>query len=92
MNDYTRVQTSQEVFAVIRACHPEMLVFGSFSAPEGDPFGDPGKGRMFSSYGFDGGDCPVIEIQTTWDITDTNNKRQNETHEYWLCIPKREDV
>jgi DNA gyrase subunit A len=68
MSDYKRVPTSAEVWAVIRARHPEMRVFGSYSAPDGDQFGDPSKGKMFTSYGFEHGDFPVMEAQTTWEI------------------------
>ena len=93
MSDYKRVPTSAEVWAVIRARHPEMRVFGSYSAPDGDQFGDPSKGKMFTSYGFEHGDFPVMDVQTTWDI-DPNapHKRPNERHEYWLCLPVREDA
>lgn len=64
-----------------------MRVFGSYSAPDGDQFGDPSKGKMFTSYGFEHGDYPVIEAQTTWDIDpETPHKRANERHEYWLCL------
>lgn len=93
MSDYKRVPTSAEVWAVIRARHPEMRVFGSYSAPDGDQFGDPSKGKMFTSYGFEHGDFPVMEAQTTWDIDpEAPHKRPNERHEYWLCLPVREDV
>lgn len=93
MSDYKRVQTSAEVWAVIRARHPEMRVFWSYSAPDGDHFGNQSKGKMFTSYGFEHGDYPVIEAQTTWDIDpETPYKRANEQHEYWLCLPKKEDA
>ena len=93
MIDYKRVPTSAEVWAVIRARHPEMCVFGSYSAPDGDHFSNPNKGKMFTSYGFEHGDFPVIEAQTTWDIDpEEPYKRANEQHEYWLCLPKKEDA
>ena len=93
MRDYKRVPTSAEVWAVIWARHPELEVFGSYSAPGGDQFGDPRKGKMLASYGFQHGDYPVIEAQTTWDIDrETPSKRNNEQHEYWLCLPIKEDV
>lgn len=93
MSDYNRVPTSAEVWEAIRARHPELRVFGSYSAPDGDGFGDPSKGVMFTSYGFDHGDYPVIEARTTWDVDhDAPQKRANERHEYWLCLPKREDA
>jgi hypothetical protein len=87
MSNYKRVPTSAEVWAVIRARHPEMVPFGSYSAPDGDEFGEPSKGKMFTSYGFSGCDFPVIEAQTTWDISDCKTLRSNERHEYWLCLP-----
>lgn len=86
MDGYKRVQTSAEVWAVIRARHPEMVVFGSYSAPEGDPYGDSTKGQMATSYGFEGCDYPLIEAKTTWDIVE-DYKRNNVKHEYWLCLP-----
>jgi hypothetical protein len=92
MTDYNRVATSAEVWAVIRARHPEMKVFGSYSASDGDQFGDPTKGKMFTSFGFDQSDYPVMEAQTTWDIDkECSYKRNNEKHEYWLCLPRREE-
>ena len=92
MSDYERVTTSVEVWAVIRARHPEMQIFGSYSAPEGDHAGNPDIGKMFTSYGFEHGDYPVMEAQTTWDIDhETLHKRKNEQHKYWLCVPKKQD-
>jgi hypothetical protein len=86
-----RVPTSYEVWKAIRYAHPDMKVFGSFSAPDGDYFGNPNKGRMLTSYGFANGDHPVIEAETTWDIDREKPwNRINEQHKYWLCIPKKE--
>lgn len=91
MSDYRRVPTSTEVWAVIRARHPELRVFGSYSAPDGDQFGNPGQGRMTTSLGFDGHDFPIIYAQTTWDIDREHpHKRINEKNEYWLCIGIKE--
>jgi hypothetical protein len=93
MNDYKRISTSVEVWSVIKARHPEMVVFGSYSAPDGDEFGDSSKGKMFTSYGFESGDFPVIEAQTTWDITpEKPYKRENQKHEYWICLPKKDEL
>lgn len=93
MIDYKRVETSAEVWAAIRARHPEMIVFGSYSAPDGEEFGDPSRGRKWISYGFEGCDVPVIEAQTTWDVNRvTPYKVENKRNEYWLCLPNREDA
>ena len=95
MADYKTIPTSLEVWAVIRAAHPEMVVFGSYSYPEGNPHGNMDMGEMFTSYGFPGGDYPVIEARTTWGIIRNEgclfHKRENEKHEYWLCLPIKEE-
>jgi hypothetical protein len=86
MSEYKRVPTSAEVWAVIRARHPEMVVFSSYSAPDGDEFSV--QSRMFTSYGFPGADFPVMEAETTWDrCQEAPYARQNEQHRYWLCLP-----
>ena len=86
MGNYIRIKTSPEVWAVIRARHPELKVFGSYSAPDGE-VGNPEQGRMFTSYGFSDGDFPIIAAQTTWDIDEKDpSLRKNEKHEYWLCV------
>lgn len=91
MSDYKRVPTSAEVWAVIKARHPELRVFGSYSAPDGDYFGDPSKGKMFTSYGFEHSDYPVMEAETTWDINEEKKgERNNAQYEYWLCLPIKE--
>ncbi|MFA6125490.1 hypothetical protein [Sphingomonas sp.] len=89
MSDYRKMRTSAEVWAVIRAAHPELVVFGSFSAPCGQAHGDPTRSRMETSYGFAGSYFPVIEARTTWDWNpEKPSDRANEKHEYWLCLPE----
>ncbi len=92
MSDYKRVQTSAEVWAVIRARHPELCVFSSFSDQDGTFNGGSGlTGRMETSYGFRHGDFPLMEAKTTWGIDQMSpHKRLNESHEYWLCVPIKE--
>ena len=75
---YGRILTSAEVFAVLMARHPELRVFGSYTAPD--------KGKMSTSYCFEQCDYPIIEIQTTWDIDTEGYGRKNEKHKYWLCF------
>lgn len=92
MSEYKRVPTGAEVWAVIRARHPELRVFESYSAPDGSGMGDPYKGKMFTSYGFANGDFPVVAAESTWDICEENPfKRENECHQYWLCVPVKQD-
>lgn len=92
MSDYKRVPTTYEVWRVIKLAHDALVVFGGYSAPDGDYHGDPTKGKMFTSYGFRQGDYPVMEAETTWDISyDEPHKRNNEEHTYWLCLPMKEE-
>lgn len=87
MQDYKKTITSLDVWKAIRASHAgELRVFSSYSAPCGDQYGDPSKGKMFTSYGFDGHDFPVMEAETVWDISaEQPDARNNETTKYWLC-------
>jgi hypothetical protein len=79
MKDYRTVETSPEVWAVIRARHPELVPFGTASF----------EGDMFTSFGFKGADFPLMEARTTWEIG-PEYQRINEQHRYWLCIPIKE--
>ncbi len=89
MCDHKKIPTTPEVWAVIHARHhQELTVFGSYSAPDGDYLGNSLEGRMMTDYGFDGADCPLIGIDTRWDIDrEKPHRRLNERHEYWLCVP-----
>jgi len=90
--DYKIIKTTASVWTAIKAAHDDLIVFGSYSAPSGDSFGDPSKGKMFTSLGFKNGDWPIIQAETTWDIDHSDPcKRPNEKHEYWLCIPSKCD-
>ena len=92
MKDYKRTPTTKEVFVEVTIAHPDLIVFGSYSAPCGDWYGDSTKGRMFASFGFTGCDYPVIETETTWDIcVEEPHKRNNEKQKYWLCLPIRDN-
>ena len=91
MSDYRKHLTTVEVFRAIRESHPELIVFGSYSAPGGDRFGDPSKAVMLTSYGFEGDEFPVIEARTTWNARPSGWERENEKHEYWLCVGESEE-
>ena len=85
MQDYKRIPTSAEVYAVIRARHAsEMQVFGTISQPNGHPLGNREDCRMDTEWGFSGGDWPILGVSTTWRADDRENTER--TH-YWLCIP-----
>ena len=88
---YGRIETSPEVYSAIFTKHRKDLVtFATYSAPDGDQFGDHKQGLMFTSWGIKGSDFPLIEAQTTWDIDSVPEiyKRNNEKHQYWICLPK----
>lgn len=83
---YRRVSTSAEVYAVIRARHAaDMAVFSSYSAPDGDHFGDPETCVMETDWGLKGQAGPLLGIRTTWQ-RDREHPAQRpcERHEYWL--------
>lgn len=88
MTTHRKIKTTPEVWAVIRASHPELKVFYSFSDPDGRAFGGPGEfGRMETELGFIDQDFPVLAARTTWEIDpEQPYKRINEQHEYWLCV------
>jgi hypothetical protein len=91
---HRKIPTTPEVWAVIRASHPKMVVFSSFSDPDGHAFGGAGvEGRMETEYGFVDQDFPVLAARTTWQIDDEHpGKRRDERHEYWLCVGVGGDV
>lgn len=92
MGEYRTVETSAEVWAVIRARHPELRVFGSYSAPSGDEYGDPSKGKMLTSYGFAQADYPLMEAETTWDIELSRQIlfKMKAAYKYWFCCPVKD--
>lgn len=92
MSDYSLIKTSAEVAAVLRASHPELMYFGSFSDPDGRWQGGPGtRGTMETTFGFSMQDFPTLRIRTTWDIgEDEREVRGTRKHEYWLCVGKEE--
>lgn len=86
MSDYITIPTSAEVWAVIKARHLELKVFSSYSAPNGDPYGNPDDCRMQTEYGFENADVPIIGAETKWEKDpECDYKRVNESTHYWLC-------
>lgn len=87
--EYRKIPTSYEVYRTILNEHHEQLsVFSSFSAPDGDSFGNPDQARMMTEWGFKTADCPIMGAESTWDIDRANVLiRNNEAHRYWLCLP-----
>jgi len=89
---YKRIKTSVEVWRAIKAAHPDLVVVSTFSAPDGDPYGNPSEGRMFTEYGFQKADCPLMGADTRWDIDRDNPlNRNNLREEFWLCTPEKDD-
>lgn len=92
MTEYKKIPTTYETWKAINISHPELKVFSSYSAPDGDCFGNPDKCEMMTEYGFDGCDYPIIGARTTWDRdSEKPYKRTNESHSYWLCIGVKQD-
>ena len=86
MSRYKKVETSAEVWAVLKARHGAALrVFSSYSAPKGEPMGDPKHAVMMTEYGFEDGQWPLMGARTTWELTEKPGERKNEQTTYWLC-------
>lgn len=88
--DHRKVPTSAEVWAVIRARHKDLKPFSSYSAPDGDQFGNPSQAVMMTEYGLPNAPCALIGARTTWDVPRPGMcqcDRPNEATEYWLCVP-----
>lgn len=82
-----KIPTTYDVWRTIRKAHPELMVFSSFSAPDGNYYGNPDQGEMITTYGFRASDFDLIGARTTWDVDrDNPANRLNEKHEYWLCV------
>jgi hypothetical protein len=94
MRYYVRKEsTTYEVWKAIRSEHKDSLgAFATYSAPGGDEC-NPHTGTMYTEYGFHGSDFPIIAAETTWNIkrTEHGEVRENEKHEYWLCIGVKEE-
>jgi len=87
-DEYDIKETSYEVWKAIKQAHPNLKVFGSFTDFDDD------RGRVFTSYGFEGASFPVMQAYSTWDEEPHEEyeyfrKRVNEEHHYWLCLPKK---
>jgi len=88
--NYMKVATTPEVWAVIRASHPDLQVFSTYSNPDGND-GMSSQPQMMTEYGFLHCDEPIIGALTTWEKGEKSYDRANEKHEYWLCVPARCD-
>lgn len=95
MTDYSRLITSAEVYAVIMVRHgDQMRAFATFSDPEGTFNGGSGeRGRMDTTWGIEGCDYPILEINTTWDIDpEKPHKRVDQVSSYFLCMAEKEEL
>lgn len=83
-----KIRTTKEVYkAIYNQHHSHLHVFESYSAPDGDELGRPDQGVMYTAWGFRYAQNPIISARTTWDINrEEPYKRNNEQHEYWLCV------
>ena len=85
--EYKKIPTTPEVWAVIRASHRELVVFSTYSAPDGEPHGNPDKCRMMTEYGFKDFEFPTIGAETTWNKDpECSWGKLSEKHNYWLCV------
>lgn len=84
------VVTSVEIYVSIFARHGDDLsVFSSFSNPEESHLSK--QLQMETVWGFCNADYPLMAHRVTWDKGEKEYKRYNEVHEYYLCIPAKEE-
>lgn len=83
------IETSREVYAVILARHQDdLVVFSSYSNPDGDDHLGRGKPEMMTEWGLRGADFPLIRAETTWEKNpEKEYERVNEKHRFWLVVP-----
>jgi len=81
-----RIETSAEVWAVIKARHhADLHVFVSYSEPDGEHGSN--NAVMYTAYGLKGADFLLMTAETRWDIDDErSSKRHNERTQYWLMV------
>ena len=77
MSDYRLIETSKEVGYAIRKAYPELKVFSCFTDTVGN--------CTATTWGFEGCDFPVLEVETTL-------LRLSERTRFWLCIGNQEDA
>ena len=80
-----RVPTSRDVFETLKSSEPPLIPFGSFS----DPDGYYGRPKMYTAWGFEDADYPIIETESQWD--NVEGRQENLTVEYRLLCPKKQD-
>lgn len=86
MEDYKKVRTTIDIFNALHSTH-DLKVFSSYTASQGDYYGNPETCRIFTEWGLKGFDIPLCGKETTWN-KDLNNplNRLNEENKYWLCV------
>lgn len=85
--EYRKIVTTRAVWRTLRDSHPDLVVFSSFS----DPDGRRGIRQMMTEYGFKESPIPLIGAKTTWDISSNKYERVNESSEFWIFLPVEED-
>ncbi len=87
------IPTSSDVYYAIReAHHKDLIIFSSYSAPEGDQYVDPTKGVLSTAWAFKDSDRPIIKTTVEWDIDEDNpDSRKNVKSSYWLSRPAAQE-
>lgn len=93
MDNCIKIATTVEVWRAIKAKHnDDLVVFACYSHPDGDPYGDPDEGEMYTVYGFEGADYPLMGAITTWRIDREKPCERNDVVEkFWLYITRKEE-
>lgn len=74
------METTESVYAAIYNHHSHQFsVFSSYTNIQG--------GEIFTEWGFNGADYPLMQHRTTWDPENPDEPRK---HRYWLVSNQKE--
>ena len=81
MSEWQETETTREIAEALRRAH-DLCVYGSYSAPDGDEFGDPDEARMMTLWALPGTDYPLLKQETRWPV----GCHHERTTTNWLCV------
>ena len=78
--------------AIYRQHAAELVPFGTISQPDGNPHGDPERARMYTEWGLENTDFPIIAHDETWrHDRERPGVRNDSERKYFLCVARSRD-